>query len=146
MCGLQQVVETNLYFRSKMNVHDFLCKDCFVAEKRKMFPELCVEERDDDATTTTTTTAAAAATTIMNRSFLTPAQRNHNKKGRKCCICAADQTSLAGWYFMRNEKNERVDGKYSCNRCYANFCRPGDRKDQFSPRIRFVKRWRRQAA
>ena len=117
--------ETNLYFRSKMNVHDFLCKDCFVAEKRKMFPELCVEERDDDATTTTTTTAAAATTTIMNRSFLTPAQRNHNKKGRKCCICAADQTSLAGWYFMRNEKNERVDGKYSCNRCYANFCRPG---------------------
>ena len=42
--------------------------------------QVCVEERDDDATTTTTTTAAAAATTIMNRSLITPAQRNHNKK------------------------------------------------------------------
>jgi len=117
--------ETNLYFRSKMNVQDFLCKDCFVAEKRKMFPELCNEERYEDTTTTTTAGANGAMNIGAPRSLTTPARRDHNSKGRKCCICAADQTSLAGWYFMRNAKNERVDGKYSCNRCYANFCRPG---------------------
>ena len=83
-----------------------------------MFPELCAEEKIDDVTTTTMNSNTLTSLT-------TRARRNPNDKGRTCCICAVDQTSLAGWYLMRNAQNEKVEDKYSCNRCYANFCRPG---------------------
>ena len=110
---------TNLYFRSKMNIAKFICKDCFVDEKKKMFPE-------EEKRIVPLVTQAANNRKTMTTSGAPKAQRTHFKGGpRFCCICASDRSSLAGWYNMRDRKEQKVEGRFTCNRCYTNFLRPG---------------------